>query len=194
MEWNPTDKPAEHKESFFGVKLYEKIQDEIAGIGDIEDILGELAEGIVALEKTDEPEAFHQLVMDCKVTAESCAEILAEKRSFFSFYLGESDAINQIVLERDLNMTMCQILKWDKIDARELHKSVKNLTELGKRSGFSLRDLIKAGQIPSEHIPEEILRYPTWAVDRRGYCLVGTEMDRVMHLDEIIDEMEERRK
>jgi hypothetical protein len=108
--------------------------------------------------------------------------------------VGDNEKINQIVLERDLNMSMVRILKWGKFDARELREWVKELTELGKRSGFNLRDLIKAGQIPSEPIPEEILRYPTWAVDRYGYCLAGAEMEKVMHVDEIREEMEEMNK
>lgn len=51
MEYSsPIEKPADHIESFFGVQLNEKIQEEIAGLGSIESMLRELAEVIPTLE------------------------------------------------------------------------------------------------------------------------------------------------
>ena len=79
------------------------------------------------------------------------------------------------------------------IEVREVLGAVNQIAGVGdgeERYGIVMSDL------PSAPIPEEVVGYPVWAVDKRGMALVGPDADEIENIEVVraICEEQSRRK
>ncbi|HWQ63091.1 MAG TPA: hypothetical protein VN429_01645, partial [Methanospirillum sp.] len=105
------------------------------------------------------------------------------------FYFSKQDGVRHIAQERDVYMKLFQIIKWDTIDVRDLRRWLIELRELCQIIGLRVEDLINFKRIDTQPIPADIARYPVLVLDKSGYCLSGEKWDKVIHKDEVREEM-----
>ena len=90
-------------------------------------------------------------------------------------YEAVSEYFNNDVLDIWAGIQYDKVMKWDHEDVREL-KRLMDIAEIE----YEMTDL------PSEEIPDDVdTLYPIWAMDKKGYCLVGDGADQIEHIDEI---------
>ena len=58
-----------------------------------------------------------------------------------------------------------------------------------EKVGLRMEDLINFHQLTARPVPEDLVKVPVYAMDRRGYCLMGKEYDQIMHVDEVREQI-----
>ncbi|MDR3101794.1 MAG: hypothetical protein LBU24_00930 [Methanocalculaceae archaeon] len=133
----------------------------------------------------------------------------AELRSYADIFLGSVDDLekwittyeaavnaklagNPLVYERDTYQTLVRILQWDCIDVRQLARWIREMKELTSHIGLNVPYLLHVKQIPTEPIPEDVVKYPVFIMDRQGYCLCGMDLAEIRFIDEVRELMAER--
>jgi hypothetical protein len=178
-------------EAFFGVELNQKFEDMIGELMDAETNIKELSQEIGNLNLSLPPEEFKELIKECRAVAYENAQQIKDVRTFLDFYLKSDKTSTHIILERDAYMKIYQIFKWDGSDVRDLRRWIKELKEICEKIGLNMRDLINFKKLTSQPVPEELIKFPVYALDRQGYCLTGPAFDMVMHIDEVREKMAE---
>jgi len=84
-----------------------------------------------------------------------------------------------------------QIFKWDGADVRDLKRWIKELKEICEKIGLNARDLINFKKLTGQPVPDDVVKYPVYALDRQGYCLIGVNHDEVLHISEVRERIEE---
>ena len=77
-------------------------------------------------------------------------------------------------------------IKW--IPNLPIEKLIEELAEIerGLSEEQKLEDVVDMASLPSAPIPPDIdTSYPVWAMDTRGYCLVGSTADQIERVDSI---------
>lgn len=182
---------SEYMEAFFGVELNQKFEDTIGDLKDVEIELKELSHVIEKLGEIQQgSEDFNETLKECRAVAFENAQQVKDVRTFLSFYLKSDKTSTHIILERDAYMKIYQIFKWDGADVRDLKQWLKELSEICEKIGLNMRDLINFKKLTTKPVPEELVRFPVYALDRQGYCLTGPAFDIVMHIDEVREQMD----
>ena len=163
-------KQSEYMEAFFGVELNQKFEDMISELKDAEDNLKALSAQIGTLNQNISPEEFKEVLKEARAIAYENAQQIKDVRTFLDFYLKSDKTSTHIILERDAYMKIYQIFKWD---------------------GSDVRDLLNFKKLTAQPVPEELAKFPVYALDRQGWCLTGAAFDQVMHIDEVREKMEE---
>lgn len=182
---------SEYMEAFFGVELSQKFEDMINELREAEENLKDLSKDIAQLGGKMEPEAFKTAVKDCRAAAYEYAQQIKDVRTFLEFYLKSDKNTTHITLERDTYMKIYQIFKWDGADVRDLRRWIIELRELCDKIGLHVQDLLNFKKLTVKPVPEELAKFPVYALDKQGYCLTGPALDMVMHIDEVREQMEE---
>lgn len=186
-------KHSEYMEAFFGVELNQKFEDMIGDLKDIEADLKELSHEIAKLSETPQgSENYNEVLKECRAVAFENAQQVKDVRTFLDFYLKSDKTSTHIILERDAYMKIYQIFKWDGADVRDLKRWIKELNEICEKIGLNMRDLLNFKKLTSVPVPEELVKFPVYALDRQGYCLTGPAFDIVMHIDEVREKIEEK--
>lgn len=182
---------SEYMEAFFGVELNQKFEDTIGDLKDVEIELKELSHVIEKLGEIQQgSEDFNETLKECRAVAFENAQQVKDVRTFLSFYLKSDKTSTHIILERDAYMKIYQIFKWDGADVRDLKQWLKELSEICEKIGLNMRDLINFKKLTTKPVPEELVKFPVYALDRQGYCLTGPAFDIVMHIDEVREQMD----
>ncbi len=184
-------KQSEYMEAFFGVELNTKFEDMISELKDAEENLKELSTEIGTLTQNLNPEEFRELIKECRAVSYENAQQIKDVRTFLDFYLKSDKTSTHIILERDAYMKIYQIFKWDGADVRDLKRWIKELKEICEKIGLNPRDLINFKKLTAQPVPNELVKFPVYALDKQGYCLTGPAFDMVMHIDEVREKMEE---
>ncbi|PWR71245.1 hypothetical protein [Methanospirillum lacunae] len=89
-----------------------------------------------------------------------------------------SDAISQIIerLKRDLK-------NWDHEKISTLYTTLLDIEIAGHPE--RLQDLVNLSELPTEPIPTGMEKYPIWALDKEGSCLVGSGQLSIKKLTEV---------
>ena len=182
---------SEYMEAFFAVELNQKFEDTIGDLKDVEIELKELSHVIEKLGEIQQgSEDFNETLKECRAVAFENAQQVKDVRTFLSFYLKSDKTSTHIILERDAYMKIYQIFKWDGADVRDLKQWLKELSEICEKIGLNMRDLINFKKLTTKPVPEELVKFPVYALDRQGYCLTGPAFDIVMHIDEVREQMD----
>jgi hypothetical protein len=184
-------KQSEYMEAFFGVELNQKFEDMISELKDAEDNLKALSAQIGTLNQNISPEEFKEVLKEARAIAYENAQQIKDVRTFLDFYLKSDKTSTHIILERDAYMKIYQIFKWDGSDVRDLKRWIKELREICDKIGLNMRDLLNFKKLTAQPVPEELAKFPVYALDRQGWCLTGAAFDQVMHIDEVREKMEE---
>ncbi|MDD3407622.1 MAG: hypothetical protein PHP13_06015 [Methanomicrobium sp.] len=179
----------EHMAAFFLSEIHQKYKDNVAEINNIREVLLELKENSKRLSSLS-GEELKNASKSLEDTAENLSVRLKDVSGFLEFYLKDKNSVGIVLLERDTYMKINQILRWNKADVRELKRWINELKDLASALGRNPHDLLSFRRLPTVKMPEVALKYPAWAMDKNGYCLTGTDYNEIMHIDEVIDEME----
>ncbi|HUH79318.1 MAG TPA: hypothetical protein VLY83_05415 [Methanoregula sp.] len=183
---------SEYMEAFFGVELSQKFEDVITELKNAEADLKELSQEIGRLDKNQlSDEEKTTLIKECRAVAYENAQNIKDSRTFLEFYLKSDKTSTHIILERDAYMKIYQVFKWDGADVRDLKRWIKELREICDKIGLNIRDLLNFKKLTAQPVPDDIARFPVYALDKQGYCLTGPAFDMVMHIDEVREKMEE---
>ena len=180
---------SEYMEAFFGVELSTRFSDMVNDLKEIEENLKELSQEMGKLGGTLPPEEFKGVLKECRAQAFEYAQQVKDARQFLEFYLKSDKASAHIVLERDAYMKIYQIFKWDGNDVRDLKRWVKELHEICEKVGLRMEDLINFSRLTGRPVPEDLVKVPVYAMDRRGYVLMGKQYDQVMHAEEVREQI-----
>ena len=184
-------KSSEYMEAFFGVELNQKFEDMINELKDVEESLKELSRSIGKLGSTPGPEEAKELNKECRAIAYENAQQIKDVRTFMDFYLKSDKTSTHIILERDTYMKIYQIFKWDGADVRDLKRWIKELKEICEKIGLNPRDLINFKKLTVQPVPDDLVKFPVYAIDRQGYCLTGPGHDEVLHISEVRERIDE---
>jgi hypothetical protein len=184
-------KSSEYMEAFFGVELNQKFEDMVNELKDVEENLKELSRSIAKFGTPMSPEETKEGVKELRAIAYENAQQIKDVRTFLDFYLKSDKTSTHIILERDAYMKIYQIFKWDGADVRDLKLWIKELRELCDKIGLNVRDLINFKKLTVQPVPEDLVKFPVYALDKQGYCLTGPAYDIVMHIDEVREKMAE---
>lgn len=184
-------KQSEYMEAFFGVELNTKFEDMINELRDVEESLKDLSREIGKLGTNLSPEEGKELNKECRAVAYENAQQIKDVRTFLDFYLKSDKTSTHIILERDAYMKIYQIFKWDGADVRDLKRWLKELRELLDKIGLNIRDLVNFKKLTSQPVPEDLVKFPVYALDRQGYCLIGAGYDEVLHISEVRERIAE---
>jgi len=184
-------KQSEYMEAFFGVELNQKFEDMISELKNAEDDLKALSAQIGTLNQNISPDEFKEVLKEARAIAYENAQQIKDVRTFLDFYLKSDKTSTHIILERDCYMKIYQIFKWDGSDVRDLKRWIKELKEICDKIGLNMRDLINFKKLTAQPVPEELAKFPVYALDRQGWCLTGAAYDQVMHIDEVREKIEE---
>jgi hypothetical protein len=182
-------KQSEYMEAFFGVELHQKFSDMLKELLNIEDDLKDLSKDIAKLAGKLSPEESKELIKESRTAAYELAQQVRDVRDFLDFYLNQDKESTQIVLERDAYMKIYQIFKWDGNDVRDLKQWLRELKQICDQIGLHMEDLVNFSALTAKPVPEDIVKFPVYAIDRQGYCLTGTAHDTVMYIGEVREEM-----
>ena len=89
------------------------------------------------------------------------------------------------ILDRAARIIAREIRAWDTEDISLLVDLLKKLDVIADRAGRKAEDYVRMDSLPSAPIPEEVMGYPVWAVDKRGMALVGPGADEVESVEEV---------
>jgi septation ring formation regulator EzrA len=182
---------SEYMEAFFGVELNKKFEDMINELREIEENLKELSKDMAKLGGKISPEEFNKIMKECRAAAYEHAQQVKDIRTFLEFYLKSEKNVTHIVLERDAYMKIYQIFKWDGADVRDLKRWIVELREICDKIGLNIQDLVNFRKLTAKPVPDDLVKFPVYALDRQGYCLTGASLDIVMHIDEVREKMQE---
>ena len=62
------------------------------------------------------------------------------------------------------------------------------------KRGQPKRFLLNFKKLTAQPVPEELAKFPVFALDRQGWCLTGPAYDTVMHIDEVREKMAESQR
>ena len=96
------------------------------------------------------------------------------------------------ILNRAARIIAREIRAWDTEDISLLVDLLKKLDVIADRVGRKAEDYVRMDSLPSAPIPEEVVGYPVWAVDKRGMALVGPGADEVESVEEVRAACEEQ--
>ena len=184
-------KNSEYMEAFFGVELNQKFEDMINEMKEIEENLKDLSKDIAKLGGKISPDEFKEGLKECRASAYEHAQQVKDARTFLEFYLKSDKNSTHIMLERDAYMKIYQIFKWDGADVRDLKRWIVELREICEKIGLHLQDLLNFKKLTVKPVPEDLVKFPVYALDKQGYCLTGPSLDMVMHIDEVREQIEE---
>lgn len=184
---------SEYLEAFFGVELSQKFSDSILDMKAIEEDLKILSKDIAKLGGTLTPEEFKGTIKECRATAYEAAQQVKDVRQFLEFYLKSDQNVTHVVLERDAYMKIYQIFKWDGKDVRDLKHWIRELREITEKIGLRMEDLLNFSKLTATSVPDDLKKFPVYAIDRQGYCLIGTAHDVVLHSSEVREQIEENK-
>ena len=184
-------KQSEYMEAFFGVELNVKFEDMINELKDVEEGLKDLSREIGRLGTNLSAEEAKELNKECRAVAYENAQQIKDVRTFLDFYLKSDKTSTHIILERDAYMKIYQIFKWDGADVRGLKRWLKELRELLDKIGLNIKDLVNFKKMTSQPVPEDLVKFPVYALDRQGYCLIGAAYDEVLHISEVRERIAE---
>ncbi len=88
-------------------------------------------------------------------------------------------------------MKIYQIFKWDGTDVRDLKRWIKELREICEKIGLNIQDLVNFKKLTAQPVPDELVKFPVYALDRQGYCLCGPGYDEVLHISEVRERIAE---
>jgi len=179
-------------EAFFGVELNQKFADMITDLKEVEDNLKDLSIDIGKLSPTMSIEDFRGSIKECRAAAYEFAQQVKDARSFLEFYLKSDKNSTHIILERDAYMKIYQIFKWDGKDVRDLKRWIKELREICEKVGLRMEDLLNFKKLTAVPVPEDLAKFPVYALDRQGYCLTGPTYDVVLHIEEVREKIAEK--
>jgi len=182
-------KQSEYMEAFFGVELGAKFSDMVNELTELEENLKALSHEIGKLGLPQEPEEFRGILKECRAQAYEYAQQVKDVRQFLEFYLKSDKTTSHITLERDAYMKIYQIFKWDGNDVRDLKRWVKELKEICDKVGLRMEDLINFSKLTARPVPEDLAKVPIYAMDRRGYVLMGKQYDQVLHSEEVREQL-----
>jgi hypothetical protein len=182
---------SEYMEAFFGVELNQKFEDMILELKEIEESLKDLSKDMAKLGGKISSEEFNEILKESRAAAYEHAQQVKDIRTFIEFYLKSEKNVTHIVLERDAYMKIYQIFKWDGADVRDLKRWIVELREICDKIGLNIKDLINFRKLTAKPVPDDLVKFPVYALDRQGYCLTGPSLDIVMHIDEVREKMEE---
>jgi hypothetical protein len=180
---------SEYMEAFFGVELNQKFVDSINDLKEIEENLRELSREIAKFLTPLSADELKNAIKESRASAYEFSQQLKDVRGFFEFYLKSDKNSMHIILERDTYMKIYQIFKWDGHDVRDLKTWVRELRELCSKIGLHTEDLLDFSRLTARQVPDDVKKFPVYAVDRQGYCLTGPAYDRVIHIEEVREEM-----
>ena len=184
-------KQSEYMEAFFGVELNQKFEDMIGELKDVEESLKELSHEIGRLGTNLGPEESRELIKECRAIAYENAQQTKDVRTFLDFYLKSDKTSTHIILERDAYMKIYQIFKWDGSDVRDLKRWIQELERDLRQDRAEHAGPAQFQETHRHPVPEELVRFPVYALDREGYCLTGPAFDMVMHIDEVREKIAE---
>ena len=100
------------------------------------------------------------------------------------------------ILDRAARIIAREIRAWDTEDISRLVEMLTKLDEIADRAGRKAEDYVRMDSLPSAPIPEEVMGYLVWAVDKRGMALVGPGADEVESIEVVraVCEEQDRRK
>lgn len=179
----------DHQAAFFQTEIHEKYRNSVAEIREIAGTILELKEDAGNIVSLNEQDARSRIDM-IGSSLELLAKRLEDVGGFFEFYLGDESSVNVVLLERDAYMKINQILRWNLVDVRELMRWIREFEEICRELKRNPHDLIDFRKLPTSDIPDKALRYPVWAIDKFGYCLAGQDYSEIIHIDEVLEEME----
>jgi hypothetical protein len=179
---------SEHMEAFFGVELNQKFLDTLNEMEELEHNLKELSRDIGRLSVSMDQEEFRGTVREARASAYEFAQEIRDIRNFLTFYLGSEES-SQIVLERDTYMKIYQIFKWDGNDVRDLKRWIQELSQICRKIGLRMEDVVNFSKLTAQPVPQDLLPFPVYAIDRKGYCLAGTGYDTVLYIDEVREQI-----
>ncbi|WP_048152818.1 hypothetical protein [Methanolacinia paynteri] len=180
---------AEEEAAFFLTEIHEKFRNNVNEIKDITKTLQELKKDLRNLKFLDEKE-IKSGISGVGSSLDFLSKRLDDVADFFEFYLGNESSVNVVLLERDAYMKINQILRWNKVDVRELKRWVEELDEIAGNLKRNPHDLLNFRKLPTIDIPDAAIKYPVWAIDKSGYCLAGSDYSEIIHIDEVLEEME----
>jgi len=96
------------------------------------------------------------------------------------------------ILDRAARIIAREIRAWDTEDISQLVEMFTKLDEIADRADRKAEDYVRMNSLPSAPIPEEVVGYPVWAVDKRGMALVGPGADEVESVEEVRAACEEQ--
>jgi predicted Zn-ribbon and HTH transcriptional regulator len=96
------------------------------------------------------------------------------------------------VLDRIARIIAREIRAWDTEDISRLVELLTKLDEIADRAGRKAEDYVRMSSLPSAPIPEEVVGYPVWAVDKQGMALVGPGADEIESIEEVRAACEEQ--
>ena len=86
----------------------------------------------------------------------------------------------------DISELEKKVRTWDMEDSVELRGWIVNMRKLlTNHFQISLENFTDIKNIPTQKIPEALAPYGIIAVDKKGVCLYGKEMNKLVHIDEI---------
>jgi hypothetical protein len=176
---------SEYMEAFFGVELGAKFSDMVNELRELEVNLKDLSQEMSKLGGSLQPEEFRGVLKECRAQTYEFAQQVKDVRQFLEFYLKSDRTASHITLERDAYMKIYQIFKWDGNDVRDLRGWLRELREITEKIGLHMEDLVNFQKLTARPVPEDLAKVLVYAIDRRGYCLMGRGYDQVMHVDEL---------
>lgn len=179
----------EHQAAFFKTEIHEKYKNNVAEIKEIEGVLLELKSDVNEISGLDGKEKASRVAM-VRNSLEILARRLDDVGNFFEFYLGDESSVNVVLLERDAFMKINQILRWNRVDVRELKRWIEEFEDICRDLKRNPHDLINFRRLPTVDIPDAAIKYPVWVIDKSGYCLAGSDYKEIIHIDEVLEEME----
>lgn len=187
-------KQSEYMEAFFGVELYKKFEDVLGDLENIELDLKGISKEVARLGGKLPDEDRIGTAKEMRAATYESAQQVRDVRSFLDFYFSQNDELSQVILERDTYMLLHQIYQWDRNDARDLRTHIRDFKHICRTINYRPEDLLNLEHLTASPIPEDVKLYPVYAVDKHDYCLCGKECEDVMYIDEVREEIEERKK
>ena len=180
---------AEEEAAFFLTEIHDKFRNNVTEIKEITRVLQDLKKDLEKMESHGEKE-IKSGISGVGSSLDFLSKRLDDVADFFEFYLGNESSVNIVLLERDAYMKINQILRWNKVDVRELKRWVEDLEEIARDLKRNPHDLLNFRKLPTIDIPDAAIKYPVWAIDKSGYCLAGSDYSEIIHIDEVLEEME----
>jgi hypothetical protein len=181
---------AEEEAAFFLTEIHEKFRNNVTEIKDITRTLQELKKDLRKMNSLNEQD-IKSGIGGIGNSLDFLSKRLDDVANFFEFYLGNESSVNVVLLERDAYMKINQILRWNRVDVRELKRWIEELEEIASDLKRNPHDLLNFRKLPTTDIPDAAIKYPVWAIDKSGYCLAGSDYKEIIHIDEVLEEMEE---
>lgn len=184
----------DYLEAFFGVELHKKFEDVIGDLTNIEEDMKDISREVARLGGELEKEDRIGTAREMRAAIYESAQQIKDVRTFLDFYFNQGEELSQVILERDAYMLLHEIHQWDFNDVRDLRNFVQDFKHVCEAINYRAEDLVNFERLTLHPIPEDVKRYPVYAIDKHDYCLCGNNCDEIKYIDEIREELEERPK